>query len=49
MKKTFVRLTSALLLAVMLISAVACADTGVENADESTASAQTSAARSIKS
>ena len=43
MKKTFVRLTSALLLAVMLISAVACADTGVENADESTASAQTEA------
>lgn len=43
MKKTFVRLTSALLLAVMLISAVACADTGVENADESTAPAQTEA------
>ena len=44
MKKSLIRLTALALLIIMLISAVACADTGVENPDESTAPAQTEAA-----
>ena len=44
MKKSLIRLTSLALLIIMLVSAVACADTGVENPDESTAPAQTEAA-----
>ena len=42
MKNIFIRLASALLLIVMLVSAVACAETG--SVDETTASAQTEAA-----
>ena len=44
MKNSLIRLTSVALLIIMLISAVACADTGVENPDETTAPAQTEAA-----
>ena len=44
MKTNLLRIVSALMLIVMLTSAVACADTGVENPDESTAPAQTEAA-----
>ncbi len=43
MKIALIRMTSLFLLLILLVSAVACADTGAENPDESTAPAQTEA------